>query len=106
MSIFGSQNNLTTTRAAVIEPPIGFVDLEFDDDEVSMIFDDDSFDRLPNRAVRAFARSGQDVTLSWGGTPIVLSFESSAASAQAFDRLGGFDDSARTFTFMLESNVA
>jgi hypothetical protein len=94
------EEEMTTVDAHMIEPPLGGLTLEVSDELVLMRFSDGDIEAFPRSAVRAIDRDGLELTVHWAGTPVVVSFDSTADSARLFDLLGGFDLDDRTFTFL------
>jgi hypothetical protein len=91
----------STSRAAIIDPPLGLVTIDLTSDDVSIRFSNGDTDTLPRAAVRAMERDDCEVSVNWAGTPILVAFGSSAESATMFDELGGFDLTERVFTIMV-----
>jgi hypothetical protein len=90
-----------TSRAAIIDPPLGLITIDITSEHVAIRFSNGELDRLPRAAVRAMERDDCEVSVNWAGTPILFAFGSSAESATIFDELGGFDLTDRVFTIMV-----
>lgn len=102
MALVAERTEANAARAAIIDPPLGLVTIEFNDAEVAIKFSDGDTDRLPRKTVRAMEREDCEVSVNWAGTPVLFAFGSPAESATMFDELGGFDLDDRVFTIIVD----
>lgn len=87
MALAAHSAEATTARAALIDPPLGMVTIELGKDDVSLVFSDGEHDRVPRDTVRAIEREDRELTADWAGTPVMLSFETTADSTRVFENL-------------------
>ena len=102
MTLAAHSVEVGTARAALIDPPLGMVTIELEQEDIRLVFTDGECDRVPRSAVRALKRDDFEVTAHWAGTPVVLGFDSLHESARMFDELGGFENDERTFIFLVD----
>lgn len=101
MKLVHDRDAVVPIRAALIDPPLGFVTVEFADDTLALVFANGARDETPRSAAQIISRDGHQLVIHWAGTAIMLSFAIMADLIRMEEALGGLDNPGRTFTFMV-----